>query len=217
MIFGFGPILKSLFQQPNFSKAKNKSQVWTECTQSPESRRIFAPKNPITMKNHANYCFHFEKFRKKPLKVWESRIIEPMEIQRQRTGMIRAIVHDPQVANGWPPAYAKVRLLLIEYFRYLSHLGDKWMTDLIMDADKQMARKLLPGFRPGTIAASGRCPDSVRGLTFHRALILSLTIICHRCGVNIFNYFCSILDRCAAWSPNTPIEFTITIIGQLPL
>ena len=115
------------------------------------------------MKNHANYCFHFEKFRKRPLKVWEARIIEPMEIQRLRTGMIRAIVHDPQVANGWPPAYAKVRLLLIDYFRFLSHFGDKWMTDLIMDADKAMSKKLLPAFKKGTIAASGRCPDSVRG------------------------------------------------------
>ena len=131
------------------------------------------------MKNHANYCFHFEKFRKRPLKVWEARIIEPMEIQRLRTGMIRAIVHDPQVANGWPPAYAKVRLLLIDYFRFLSHFGDKWMTDLIMDADKAMSKKLLPAFKKGTIAASGRCPDSVRGLTFHRALILDTCFYPH--------------------------------------
>ena len=131
------------------------------------------------MKKRTNYCFHFEKFRKRSLKVWEARIIEPMEIQRQRTGMIRAIVHDPQIANGWPPAYAKVRLLLIDYFRFLSHLGDKWMTDLIMDADKSMARKLLPRFRIGTIAASGRCPDSVRGLTFHRALILDTCFYPH--------------------------------------
>ena len=131
------------------------------------------------MKNRINYCFHFEKFRKKPLSVWQVRIIEPLEIQRQRTGMIRAIVHDPQVAYGWPPQYAKVRLLLIEYFRFLSNLGDKWMTDLIMDADKSMARKLLPGFKPGTIAASGRCPDSIRGLTFHRALILDTCFYPH--------------------------------------
>ena len=131
------------------------------------------------MKDRANYLFHFEKFSKRPLKVWEARIIEPMEIRRQRTGMIRAIVHDPQIANGWPPAYAKVRLLLIEYFRFLSHLGDKWMTDLIMDADKKMTRQTLPGFKSGTIAASGRCPDSVRGLTFHRALILDTCFYPH--------------------------------------
>ena len=131
------------------------------------------------MKKRTNYCFHFEKFRKRSLKVWESRIIEPMEIQRQRTGMIRAIVHDPQIANGWPPAYAKVRLLLIDYFRFLSHLGDKWMTDLVMDADKQMARRVVYHFKKGTIAASGRCPDSVRGLTFHRALILDTCFYPH--------------------------------------
>jgi len=93
--------------------------------------------------------------------------------------MIRAIVHDPHIAAGWPPQYAKVRLLLIEYFRYLSQLGDKWMTDLIMDADKSMTRKLLPDLKPGTIAASGRCPDSVRGLTFHRALILDTCFYPH--------------------------------------
>ena len=131
------------------------------------------------MKHHANYLFAFRKFYGRPLKVWEARVIEPMEIQRQRTGMIRAIVHDPQIANGWPPQYAKVRLLLIKYFRFLSHLGDNWMTDLIMDADKSMSRRLLPGFKPGTIAASGRCPDSVRGLTFHRALILDTCFYPH--------------------------------------
>ena len=131
------------------------------------------------MKNHANYLFAFRKFRKKPLLLWESRIIEPMEIQRQRTGMIRAIVHDPQVANGWPPDYAKVRLLLIEYFRFLSQLGDQWMTDLVMDADKQMAQRVVYRFKKGTIAASGRCPDSVRGMTFHRALILDTCFYPH--------------------------------------
>lgn len=34
----------------------------------------------------------------------------------------------------------------------------------------------------------------------------SLAITCHRCGINIFEYFCDIIDRCAAWSPNTPID-----------
>lgn len=34
----------------------------------------------------------------------------------------------------------------------------------------------------------------------------SLAITCHRCGINIFKYFCDIIDRCAAWPPNTPIE-----------
>lgn len=34
----------------------------------------------------------------------------------------------------------------------------------------------------------------------------SLAITCHRCGVNVFEYFCDVIDRCAAWPPNTPIE-----------
>lgn len=38
------------------------------------------------------------------------------------------------------------------------------------------------------------------------ALYHSLAITCHRCGVNVFDYFCDVIDRCAAWSPNTPIE-----------
>lgn len=38
------------------------------------------------------------------------------------------------------------------------------------------------------------------------ALYHSLAITCHRCGVNIFEYFCDIIDRCAAWPPNTPLE-----------
>ncbi|WP_290380493.1 transposase, partial [uncultured Duncaniella sp.] len=38
------------------------------------------------------------------------------------------------------------------------------------------------------------------------ALYHSLAITCHQCGVNVFDYFCDIIDRCAAWPPNTPIE-----------
>lgn len=38
------------------------------------------------------------------------------------------------------------------------------------------------------------------------ALYHSLTITCHRCGVNIFDYLCDIINKCAAWPPNTPIE-----------
>ena len=131
------------------------------------------------MKIRSIYLFAFQKFHKKPLRTWEARVIEPMEIQRRRTGMIRAIVHDPQVANGWPPDYAKVRLLLIEYFRFLSQLGDQWMTDLVMDADRQMARRVAYRLRKGTIAASGRCPDSVRGISFHRALIIDTCFYPH--------------------------------------
>lgn len=38
------------------------------------------------------------------------------------------------------------------------------------------------------------------------ALYHSLAITCQRCGVNVFDYFCHIIDKCAAWPPNTPIE-----------
>ena len=38
------------------------------------------------------------------------------------------------------------------------------------------------------------------------ALYHSIVITCHRCGINVFEYFCDIIDRCAAWPPNTPIE-----------
>lgn len=38
------------------------------------------------------------------------------------------------------------------------------------------------------------------------ALYHSLAITCNRCGINVFDYFCDILDCCAAWPPNTPIE-----------
>lgn len=34
----------------------------------------------------------------------------------------------------------------------------------------------------------------------------SLAITCHRCGINTFDYFCDMIDRCAEWPPNTPIE-----------
>ena len=37
------------------------------------------------------------------------------------------------------------------------------------------------------------------------ALYHSLAITCHRRGVNVFGYFCDIIDRCAAWPPNTPL------------
>ncbi len=38
------------------------------------------------------------------------------------------------------------------------------------------------------------------------ALYHSLAITCHRCGVNVFEYFCDIISRCAEWPPNTPVE-----------
>lgn len=38
------------------------------------------------------------------------------------------------------------------------------------------------------------------------ALYHSLAITCHRCGTNLFEYLCDIIDRCAAWPPNTPVE-----------
>lgn len=38
------------------------------------------------------------------------------------------------------------------------------------------------------------------------ALYHSLALTCHRCGVSAFDYFCDIIDRCAALPPNTPIE-----------
>lgn len=38
------------------------------------------------------------------------------------------------------------------------------------------------------------------------ALYHSLAITCHRCGINVYEYFCDVIDRCAAWPPNTPIE-----------
>ena len=34
----------------------------------------------------------------------------------------------------------------------------------------------------------------------------SLAITCHRCGINVFEYLYDIIDRCAAWPPNTSIE-----------
>lgn len=34
----------------------------------------------------------------------------------------------------------------------------------------------------------------------------SIVSSCQRCGVNIFQYLCDILDRCAAWPPTTPPE-----------
>lgn len=40
--------------------------------------------------------------------------------------------------------------------------------------------------------------------------IVIITLIhwpfCHRCGINVFEYLCDIIDRCAAWFPNTSIE-----------
>ena len=34
----------------------------------------------------------------------------------------------------------------------------------------------------------------------------NLLIICHMCGINVFEYLCDIIGRSAAWSPNIPIE-----------
>lgn len=34
----------------------------------------------------------------------------------------------------------------------------------------------------------------------------SLAITCNRCGINVFEYLCDIIDRCAAWPHNTHID-----------
>lgn len=34
----------------------------------------------------------------------------------------------------------------------------------------------------------------------------SLVITCHKCGINVFEYLCDIIDRCAAWPHNTHID-----------
>ena len=38
------------------------------------------------------------------------------------------------------------------------------------------------------------------------ALYHSLTITCRRCGVNVFEYLCKIIDKCASWPKNTSLE-----------
>ncbi len=38
------------------------------------------------------------------------------------------------------------------------------------------------------------------------AIYHTLAISCHNCGINLFQYFCDVIDRCASWPPNTPIE-----------
>lgn len=74
--------------------------------------------------------------------------------------------------------------------------------------------KIFKGSAPATPLLDSQYTASfIAGLTIGShtgagaaALYHSLAITCHRCGVNVYDYFCDIIDQCAAWPPNTPLE-----------
>ena len=117
------------------------------------------------------YTAYFEKFIGRALYRWERDIIAPLEYIRQHTANHRAVIVDP-------PGYDS-RQLLCQYFRFLHERIAPEADFLIMARTRIEARRLCnnttPARSPWLSMASVRQPDSIRGLTFHFALLLDTT------------------------------------------
>lgn len=117
------------------------------------------------------YTAYFEKFIGRTLYRWERDIIAPLEYIRQHTSNQRVVIVDP-------PGYDS-RQLLCQYFRFLHERIAPEADFLIMARTRIEARRLCNNTTtarsPWLSLASVRQPDSIRGLTFHFALLLDTT------------------------------------------
>ncbi len=117
------------------------------------------------------YTAYFEKYIGRALYRWERDIIAPLEYIRQHTANHRVVIVDP-------PGYDS-RQLLCQYFRFLHECIAPEADFLIMARTRIEARRLCnnttPARSPWLSMASVRQPDSIRGLTFHFALLLDTT------------------------------------------
>ena len=97
-------------------------------------------------------------------------------------------------AVSWFPQNSMFFLAMASDLRTFSQRLSKLLDNAIKRVNHYISltrRRLTIGSHTGAEAA----------ILYH-----SLAITCHRCGVNVFDYFCEIIDKCAAWPPNTSIE-----------
>ena len=114
-----------------------------------------------------NYTYWFQRYLRRPLTPVESAIITRLERQRSHGGRIRIIIDDPHADTD-----PTIRDLLTLYLQWLNRRLYPNLTAAISAPHLPEARRAARTISPDTLYTSGRSADSLRGHTFHLALML---------------------------------------------
>ena len=114
-----------------------------------------------------NYSYWFQRYLRRPLTPVESAIITRLERQRSHGGRIRIIIDDPHADTD-----PTIRDLLTLYLQWLNRRLYPNLTAAISAPHLPEARRAARTISPDTLYTSGRSADSLRGHTFHLALML---------------------------------------------
>ena len=114
-----------------------------------------------------NYTYWFSRYLRRPLTPVESAIITRLERQRSKGGRIRIIIDDPHADTD-----PTIRDLLTLYLQWLNRRLYPNLTAAISAPHLPEARRAARTISPDTLYTSGRSADSLRGHTFHLALML---------------------------------------------
>ena len=143
-----------------------------------------------------NHSFSFRKWLGRQLVPFERRIIEPLELIRHRIYYAERLARSSHPAHlaairrlsAHPPRPMRVfiddfglhgdaiRNILIDYVSWLQQCIEPELSTVIVHRTKKLAREAVrdtPLWRsPQTVLCSCKRAHSVRGITFHRALLL---------------------------------------------
>ena len=114
-----------------------------------------------------NYTYWFSRYLRRPLTPVESAIITRLERQRSHGGRIRIIIDDPHADTD-----PTIRDLLTLYLQWLNRRLYPDLTAAISAPHLPEARRAARTISPDTLYTSGRSADSLRGNSFHLALML---------------------------------------------
>ena len=114
-----------------------------------------------------NYSYWFSRYLRRPLTPVESAIITRLERQRSHGGRIRIIIDDPHADTA-----PTIRDLLTLYLQWLNRRLYPNLTAAISAPHLPEARRAARTISPDTLYTSGRSADSLRGHSFHLALML---------------------------------------------
>ena len=114
-----------------------------------------------------NYSYWFQRYLRRPLTPVESAIITRLERQRSKGGRIRIIIDDPHADTD-----PTIRDLLTLYLQWLNRRLYSNLTAAISAPHLPEARRAARTISPDTLYTSGRSADSLRGHSFHLALML---------------------------------------------
>jgi len=132
-----------------------------------------------------NHSFFFRKWLGRNLVPFERRIIEPLERIRHRRSGNPAAIRRLQAQPCRPMRVFvddlglhgdAIRNILVDYVCWLQQCIEPELSTVIVHRSKKLAREAVKGTplhrSPQAILCSCKRPHSVRGITFHRALLL---------------------------------------------